>query len=826
MDRLGCYRPEEHIDNPKGYDAMGDPQQYDRRLRGRIDERRELTIDHETGMKNYIASEKIGITTSAGLVRKLFGQCIQLGRRYNRNGNKADLYEALRLLGTGCHCLEDFSAHSNYTELALIELGERNIFPHVGRNTQIQLRGARRPVYPLITGTFGGVDFLHSVTGEFDDKATQSEIQELENTMQQAQQNQGSTSILQDLLNKLPSGIFGDKDEAGKADELKQNAAAHQMANTSISPRQPEEWAQYLDDTQKQIYPIIEFHDEIMQSITETIEKIPILPDILESLTDQLNIFVFSLIAPFILPIINQVKTELTTGSSAIIQSSVDEQHIVFRDDNSSDPTHSMLSKDHFSNVLNEPAGKVAGQVLKWVVPQLMAAWDDERIDIDRTMNRIIQGVMHHPALRDQGSDGSVDGRRLMFGIVQQWWGEKSEEEKDSLRDQLSREGVEEGRNHKPGVVDHGHGSCKPLGMPGMKTSASSGAPAGSGGFMGSSGNQPQLGNLAAQAVGGGALGGLVGGLVSNIGGSMLGGDLQDNQQTFNRTSYGDDGSQTNTITQIGQSGNRYGQAQYSRTEDRYGGHTEELNRYEQTSTGGRYQSQVHHEESSSYGGFHEETRRYGGGRDQDEGFSTRRHEPEGGFSSGGYGRHENPNPDFGSGGYGRRTEEEPEFGSGRYGRQDVDAEQYGRHQQQDSGYRVEGRHGRRDEDGFGRRDYEPERTPEYGGGNRYGERQSDFGRRHEDSGFQNRDDEPHVPGGFGEEEEAPSYGRGHGRRHEEPAEEPEESYGDRRYGRRQDDEGDEDRGFGGMRGDDENYDRSSRRRYGEDNEESGGYGY
>ena len=42
--------------------------------------------------------------------------------------------------------------------------------------------------------------------------------------------------------------------------------------------------------------------------------------------------------------------------------------------------THSMLSKDHFSNVLNEPAGKVASQVIKWVVPQIVACWDDPSI--------------------------------------------------------------------------------------------------------------------------------------------------------------------------------------------------------------------------------------------------------------------------------------------------------------------------------------------------------------------------------------------------------------------------------------------------------------
>lgn len=83
-----------------------DAREYDQRLRGPVDESVELAIDERTGLKNYIANENAGIETSAGLVRQLFSRSIKLARRYNENGNKADLYEALRLLGTGCHCLE------------------------------------------------------------------------------------------------------------------------------------------------------------------------------------------------------------------------------------------------------------------------------------------------------------------------------------------------------------------------------------------------------------------------------------------------------------------------------------------------------------------------------------------------------------------------------------------------------------------------------------------------------------------------------------------------------------------------------------------------
>lgn len=103
---MGCYRPEDHIDNPKDYAENQDARRYDRRLRGPIDERRELSIDPRSGMKNYIANEEAGITTSAAHVRDLFGRSIDLARRYKDRQNKNDLYESLRLMGTGLHCLE------------------------------------------------------------------------------------------------------------------------------------------------------------------------------------------------------------------------------------------------------------------------------------------------------------------------------------------------------------------------------------------------------------------------------------------------------------------------------------------------------------------------------------------------------------------------------------------------------------------------------------------------------------------------------------------------------------------------------------------------
>jgi Heterokaryon incompatibility protein Het-C len=77
----------------------------------------------------------------------------------------------LRCLGQGLHCMEDFGAHTNYCELALRELGYRDVFPHCGSQTEVNIRG--HYIFPLVTGTFGAVDFLHSVLGEANDHFTQ-----------------------------------------------------------------------------------------------------------------------------------------------------------------------------------------------------------------------------------------------------------------------------------------------------------------------------------------------------------------------------------------------------------------------------------------------------------------------------------------------------------------------------------------------------------------------------------------------------------------------------------------------------------------------------
>ncbi|XP_044719855.1 heterokaryon incompatibility protein het-C domain-containing protein [Hirsutella rhossiliensis] len=639
-DRLGCYRPEDHIDNPKNYADNQDARQYDRRLRGPIDERTELSVDPESGMKNYIANERAGIMTSAQHVRRLFSGCIELGRRYKQGGNKDDLYEALRLMGTGLHCLEDFFAHSNYTELALIEMGEGNVFPHCGRNTLIQLQGARQEVYPIVTGTFGGVDFLHSVVGEVSDKLTQNEIDELEGTLQESKN--ADTSVLRDLLDKIPDGLFGGKKQSNRIDEIQSEANTAQLQGMSVSPKDPEEFTVYVGQVFRQVMPAIQFHDDIMKSITSAVEKIPVLPKIIEQLEEQLSKFVFSVIAPMVVPLIHQIRNELRTGSGEIVHSSEQEQHIVFEDDGSSDPTHSMLSKDHFSNILNEVAGRTAAKMLHWVVPQIMEAIDDDDTDVNRLLDRIVHGVLHHPVQREMGRDGVVEARRLIFGSVEEWWREMGDDQREDYRRKLSREGVRRGENHKEGVNDTGHGhGCsgklkmrKLYGEPETLETKIAGAAAdaivqgATGAFSGmveqNTGYKMPSAHGSQQEEKREEEGGLSGFLsaAGSILGSAFGKDEKEKHSSHRRE---DDGSYTQTQTEFGRHEGRYAQAdRYEQQESHSGRQTAGYGYEERTETrptygggyegrqqGGGYGGSSNRRNENSYGGHGDN---YGGG--------------------------------------------------------------------------------------------------------------------------------------------------------------------------------------------------------------------
>jgi Heterokaryon incompatibility protein Het-C len=289
------------------------------------------------------------------------------------------------------HCSQQLTptGTGNYIELALRELGFSGVFPHTGTATEINLRGRR--VFPLVTGSFGVVDFLHSVIGEVTDNFAASEVNELDLELLDATEatkkkktsgpsSGGSTRGLGDnpaqevqYLTALLSQIPGGAGLCQQAERLQADSDAREFENLSLgggsrgvsdyygsSRAEPPSFdappgsiggppapgipgmSPNFDPvkTAAQIYPILEFRDRVVRAISATIEKIPGLEMLVEKITETLTVFVLSLLSPFIRPIINAISKQLQQGSGGIVEASGKSQYEPWNNPNCTDPTH------------------------------------------------------------------------------------------------------------------------------------------------------------------------------------------------------------------------------------------------------------------------------------------------------------------------------------------------------------------------------------------------------------------------------------------------------------------------------------------------------
>jgi len=225
---------------------------------------------------------------------------------------------------------------------------------------------------------------------EATDHFTQSEVDEMNIALQNAEQitqNTGAGTSSRgflgissstfggggdfiSLISKLPGNGDGFASQARSlkaASVAQEEQNARSAGNTNVVPGMSPEFDPVK--VAAQIYPILEFRDNIVRSISNTIARIPGLESLLDKVGETLTAFIFGLLSPFVRPIINQVSKVLKDGSSNIIASSANSQLEPWTNPRCDNPTHSMLSKDHFTNVLNSCAGRVATTIVQYVVP-------------------------------------------------------------------------------------------------------------------------------------------------------------------------------------------------------------------------------------------------------------------------------------------------------------------------------------------------------------------------------------------------------------------------------------------------------------------------
>ncbi len=108
-----------------------------------------------------------------------------------------------------------------------------------------------------ILGTFGGNDFIHSLLGEATDKLSQTNINELDVQLHNAQQKQnsgkGSISAIKNIMNLIPGfGAMGGGDMSRDLDNMERSRAMGMSRDPmTMSPQ----------EIRNSIWPILVFRD-------------------------------------------------------------------------------------------------------------------------------------------------------------------------------------------------------------------------------------------------------------------------------------------------------------------------------------------------------------------------------------------------------------------------------------------------------------------------------------------------------------------------------------------------------------------------------------
>ena len=141
------------------------------------------------------------------------------------------------------------------------------------------------------------------------------------------------------------------------------------------------------------IWQILSFRDSVMKTIENTIDKIPGLSGLVEKISNSISVFIITTLEPFVKPLLGTATQALGASSAAVIDSH--DQEEVWNDWNASDPTHSFLSKDHFSLLLNQPAGEIAQAIVEYTVNLVVKAWGDTSIPTQQVTEPVLECLFH-----------------------------------------------------------------------------------------------------------------------------------------------------------------------------------------------------------------------------------------------------------------------------------------------------------------------------------------------------------------------------------------------------------------------------------------------
>ncbi|MGB6152457.1 MAG: HET-C-related protein [Pricia sp.] len=374
---LGAYRPEEHIDNPKKLmdESMLYDWQYGNRTvtlyRGRYDSDGNflgggrdphLDIDLEHGLKDYIINDRgHGYQSARSYMLGQLKEAMAAGRTT----------KGLRHFGAALHVLEDYFAHTNFTEVSLIKVGHVQVHPWVkfvyqtGFDAEAVHRaadlkkGAKAVVQgncyasggsfyslakhiPIVTGLFGLDDTAASVLPKLADILFEIDF-EAYRKPKPGERTIGQVAI-REVLENLAKGQ--------EADGAKENSAY--MGNSYAQwLTYYDQYLVYLDFKAKTIQEggiggtLWEWHDRFFKAVG-----------------DQLTWFT------------NFAFNILLQG---INEETADEQTLHSNKNYGTDPTHTQIAKDPPEHHFNPLAGELAKYAVKAVATEIIKYWNNVR---------------------------------------------------------------------------------------------------------------------------------------------------------------------------------------------------------------------------------------------------------------------------------------------------------------------------------------------------------------------------------------------------------------------------------------------------------------
>ncbi|MFT6923146.1 MAG: hypothetical protein ACJA1C_002156 [Crocinitomicaceae bacterium] len=363
---LGVYRPEEHIDNPKGLidetpfssTLLNEPVFYNYEYKKNKKNRKTLypgelpasIVIGDDMIKPYIIKEFDGRPSSLTFVKQQLRLAAECGK--NKTG--------LRHLGAAFHVMEDFFAHTNFVEIALIKQGYLDVHPWVELSipiSAIEIGHDKACNIPLVTGLFGSDDLNASLAPKIADELFPTTIEAYKKL------KFGDRTFF-DVMLILVLNDYIEKDK-GLPKSKKSKFGGYTYAEIKAA------YKVYLGTRDKWLLAIALDYTGILENIDR----------LTHTLAQGLAFYPRVLANSMAQSIPNDIKNRQSKQTGY-----------------GSNPTHTQLAKDPADHFFNPLAGKLAYIVVKEIGSQMLEVWKGSKtVTIDSVIKNIETELFVHP---------------------------------------------------------------------------------------------------------------------------------------------------------------------------------------------------------------------------------------------------------------------------------------------------------------------------------------------------------------------------------------------------------------------------------------------